>query len=645
MPTVATRLLTVEWVDGIAEYRRRVTDADRDTLPVLRPDAADRADRWAAVLRLRFVPESAPLAPGTRLVVAWGEVAAATGRQFARRTGAACVAAAGLDEVLAAVGAAPSPTHVVVLAAADLLTVAAIGRLSSACRAVGARLGLLCGRDEAALSFAAAKASLRPDPALSGVDVLDAPEHRSAGNLRRLPPDYQESLRRPSLAKLLRTHGEGGHAKLPDVVVCGLLDPVEFPAAPEAGCSRTPRRCKRAEARGASVVFADELTAPIIAFVCCNGFNVAGELYPSPVSMALGMAEGEAGAVLAPVRPLVATDAMVALVQDALAAGRPLGDLVADLNELGARIGQRDAFVLHGDPGALPPAGTPRTPAVPGGASAGDQSAAVLTAVRDRLVLTLTRAVRGRRLLRSIRAWRGDRDDEDLTALATRLDRLEATSVNAVKWAETDPAGESLDRLARAAMLVRLGVAGWDRAMARFLVAARDSVDAFDAGHYDQVLAEVTDGAPCARCATPTEVHRFGRAEPADEARAAVLCRVCGPVSEGRVAGLRLAFPTAPGTATADAELVLTAELTPPAGPLPVESVALHLRFFDKANDVCVHDEARTVPAAPGPVEFRVALPPDLGVDLHSVRLVGLCGFDVAYARARFAGLPGGGRG
>jgi hypothetical protein len=169
------------------------------------------------------------------------------------------------------------------------------------------------------------------------------------------------------------------------------------------------------------------------------------------------------------------------------------------------------------------------------------------------------------------------------------------------------------------------------------LLDVRETIDVYDLGHYDQVLVAAERGEACERCGTPTERHVFGRGEDAGQARVAVLCLACGPVREYRVHGLSL-------TMTADGSrdrLRLRAELTvPPGKPALLHGVHLHLRFFDKARDCCVHEESRTVPAENQTIEFRIDLPQGLSPDLHSVRLIAMNGFDLAYARVRFAHLP-----
>lgn len=640
-----SEVANVRWVSAPDDYTAASTAvAPGDPVPVLLPDRPEQAAAWRSTVDRLYARVRTPGVPGERVVLAWGADAADGARTYANMTAARLVLCEDVADVCAAVRTG-AEQNAVVVAPAALLTVAAVSRISAAAAEAGVAVGFLCGRQLAALSFSVAKALLDVTAGAAGVELFDAPSHRAEENPYTAPAALSAALRETSLIKILRSHGEGGHAKYGGVVVCGLLDPVEFPDAPGQGCTRHPRVCKRAEPSGAEVVFGDEVAAPVVIFLCCNGFNVANELYPSPVSMALAFAEGQVGAVIAPARPLVVPDAMLTTLREDLARGLPLGQVVAELNRICAGLGQPDAFVLIGDPCLTLP-GEHAPPATESSAEAatGDSAArdsARIEELRDWLVLVLRHAARGRRLLRSARSWLGGRAPELLEPPSSRFEHVERLTLYALKWLETHPGGEALRKLGRTTTMIRLGVARWDAEVARLLLQVRDTADAFDIGHYDLVLADVAEGAPCLRCGTPLEVHTYGRGEPDESHRTGYLCRVCGPVAESGSAGPALTVRDIPKVVRGGDGLTLSADLRFPATPRIAVAAQVYLRFFDKARDRCVHEEVRTVLAEDQRVEFDIALPADLGVDLHSIRLAAVSGFDIAYARARVAALPG----
>ncbi|MFE4924866.1 hypothetical protein [Streptomyces sp. NPDC056661] len=564
------------------------------------------------------------------MVICWGTRALAAARIYNNGCAGDLIVCQDLDEVVSAIQTGAG-APVIVVAFAVQLTVAALTRIDDAARSGKSWLGFLCGRDEAGLSFAVAKALRSPRAELTAVDLFDAPAHGSAENMRRLPPDVSGGLRRPALVKIIRSHGEGGHAKLGHTVICGLLDEEEFPGGAERGCTRSPRSCKRAEPMGAEVVFGNEVAAAVVFFLCCNGFSVAGELFPSQVSLALAFAEGTASAVIAPVRPLLAPDELLAQLQRMVSQGGPLGDIVGRLNQLCDRLGQPHAFVLHGDPSlVLPASGT--------GPDEPTDHEEPLDPIRTWLIRALQHASRARRLLRSLHAWSAGRSGDPFDRLTTDLDRVERLALNAFKWAEDEPTGDSRVRLMRNITVLRTMIAKWDRTASQLLLDHRETIDAYDVGHYDQLLIAVERGDVCARCGTPTEWHRFGHGEGPEQARIGVLCLVCGPVREHRASGPVLTMTAAQSI---DHFLRLHATLSFDADMPPLlHGVHVHLRFFDKARDRCVHEESRTVAAEDQTIDFEIPLPADLSGDLHSVRLVATTGFDTAYARVRFGHVP-----
>jgi hypothetical protein len=621
------------WHADAREYAAAAEQCPAGAVPALLPRSERKTALWQQVTADHF-DQPAEAAPGLRLVVAWGTDSHVPATVFAGQSGSRMITCSSADEACHQITGAPE-SYVVLIAAADLLTVAVLARLSAVSGSAGKSLGVLSGRGEPELSFSVAKALLRPKVSLTGIDLFDAPDHRDTANLGRLPPELAAALTKPTLAKILRAHGEGGHAKLPGVVVCGLLDATEFTDYPDAGCRRHPRNCKRADKARSTVLFADELAAPVIAFVCCNGFNVAGELYPSPVSMALSFAEGWTSALIAPVRPLIAPDDMIEVLHHGLAAGTHLGPLVQDLNALSTRIGQRDPFILHGDPYmSLPAQPVPPAPSAP--------DTVAVSEMLDWLVRALRHADRARRVMRSADAWLGGQAEQELARPHTTVNDTERLLLHTMKGAEAGPSAESLRRLQRTLPLIRMRIARWDQDMTRLMLAGREVFDAYDLGHYDQALDEVRPGSPCLRCGTPTEVYVYGAGEGARDQRLAESCWVCGPVSEHRHDGLALRVTESTRAGRSGQSFVLRADVTVPAEQPPlVGSIHLLLRSYDKAKGGCTYEEARLIPAEKQTVEFRFPLPPGLGADLHSVRLSAASGFDIAYARTRFAGLPG----
>lgn len=627
----------IRWLNSLDEYRE-VARSSAGELPVLAPPAREQQLLWDEVLRTLYVPAPEPSAPAG-LVVTCGEELAPLARCFAERRGARLLISDSPEATAEAIEAATEP-GVIVLSLASELKTGTVGSLVSTARRAGKQLGFLSGRTLPGLSFSIAKALMMPRPDLGGIDVFDAVEHRLDHSL---PANHlAERLRRHYLATIIRSHGEGSHAKLPGLTVCGLLDDVEFTEAPSQGCSWAEHRCKRSPVGATDVVFGRELASPVVFFVCCNGFNFAAELYPSPVSISLSLAEGWAAAVIAPLRPLIAPDATFKAIERQLSQGDSLGSIVDLLNDISEQLGQPNAFALHGDPQLrlFAPAAEPEPQPVDDSSQRSRAAQQANTPdIQSWLVRLLRHSERGRRLIRSIGAWLGDEEQGLTGTVTTLLAKIERLAIYILKRAESQNVPNS--DLARATVPIRMLVRQWDSAMAELLLSMRERVDPFDVGHYDQQLVQRQPAQPCRRCGTPLESSVYGRGEAEEEQRVSFLCCVCGPVFEHRGRGLSLEVEESTASGRGGENLLIRARLGAPSGGDPLSgSTEVALRFFDKARNLCVHEVRRTVPTADSMIDYDLPLPEALSPDLHSIRLVAVSGFDIAYARLRFAGLP-----
>ena len=604
---------------------------------MLHPTLEATADRWSKILSAQYTTLKDP-APGVRLVVAWGLAAEAPAQVFASRSGSRVAACERLSDLLKIVEDAPE-RFVVIAALAEQLTAGSLATLSAAFRGAGRSVGYLTGRGPAELSFAVAKALLNPRGDEGSIEVFDAASHRDANNVQSLGDNFEGRLKAPSLVKAMRAHGEGGHAKFPGLVVCGVLESAEFPETSAEGCGQEPRRCKRGGAERPVVLLAHEIRAAVVAFVCCNGFSVAGELYPSPVSMALGLSEGWVGTLIAPIRPLIAPDAIFNTLLERLGQGIQFGPLIDELNAHSSLLHQPDAFVLHGDPySSLPQDAS--LPVQPESVTPSSAAGGSLEGLAEWVAVSLRRSGRARRILSSAEAWLGLDAPPQLSALVQDLDSLERSLLNALKWAGSLPSGDSMQLFQRSCTVMRAAQTGWDRRLLELLLASRETFDAFDLGHYDQAWLAVEPGPACPRCATPTELHLFGSKEAPEDQRVAEACIVCGPLSEGRIQGLRVHIQNIVDASDDSSACVISAQLRVPQGLAISNVVQVRMRLYDKANGGHVADQLMRVPANDSVLEFRCQLPPAFGFDLHSARIVAASGFDLAYARGRYARLP-----
>ncbi|RUU32412.1 hypothetical protein EOC94_02835 [Mesorhizobium sp. M6A.T.Ce.TU.016.01.1.1] len=163
-------------------------------------------------------------------------------------------------------------------------------------------------------------------------------------------------LTEPWHVLIVRGHGDGSHLKAGTAILCGCRERAESVAgiAVADGCRAHPTDpfCKRSRIAGWTAVPASSVAARIVVLLSCNSVATDGALYPSASSIALGILEAGAQAVLGTTRALDFDAALIARVSSALDAGVTIGGIARLLNRELAMSGQAPAYTLLGSPQA-----------------------------------------------------------------------------------------------------------------------------------------------------------------------------------------------------------------------------------------------------------------------------------------------------
>ncbi|HEX9335895.1 MAG TPA: hypothetical protein VF892_08405, partial [Pseudonocardiaceae bacterium] len=348
----------VRWLRGVERYAGHAERLLRDELlPVLVPDSERRHRRWADVLAWYAAvcgePVPAPEGPDN-VVVALDPDA----HPAARVLGAATrrpVRIAGDDDIGRLVRERVRSVVFVGLPAS--LTVRRMHWLAAT---VDRPWGVVTAADPAGLSFVVAKILLarpRPDPAAL-IDMRLSRVRRTGGDGRWTPfePLADDRVARwlyerdwDSLG--LDAHGEGAHVNLGKIVLCGLVDGVETDrdGDPVAGCADDPPRCKRVTSADQRVLALRDVRARELFLASCNGFAVAGDMYPSSLSCVLSAADGFPARVLTTDR-LTMVDHWLAPTLMELAGTASAGRIREFANDIGLRLTGVRPWILFGDP-------------------------------------------------------------------------------------------------------------------------------------------------------------------------------------------------------------------------------------------------------------------------------------------------------
>ncbi|MFE2850120.1 hypothetical protein ACFXJO_03180 [Streptomyces lavendulae] len=615
------------WASTLTAAARLLDEA---TVPVLRPEDTGRAERWADILHTYPTPGLFPSAPPHADVVSLtghedlGElVARALSRPHHVLDPARLQNAAALG---------PDGGSVLVVARSHALTLSVLKPLLDALARQNTLAGFLTGRDDAAITFAAAKL-LAAHPAQAGpasTALLDG----TTGLTHVLTSRHsdQRSTLNDVLAStwgslLVDAHGSAAHASLGSVTLCGLSGPAEH--GPDGtllagGC--TPTTCKTDPAGRTRPLAPHDLRTRVLGLFVCNAITLGkAEQYPSDVSLALDAVEGHPHAVLGLLRGDLDTNGHEPrLTAASLHSGARLGQIAALLDADGHRRGIRGpSAILLGDPEHQlhqpDTAITAPTPAAP----ASVQPLGDAEALRGwRVRLNDAEA-----LEHGLFASLARRPDPDLSACAEEMTSYRQTALETLLAAARTPDRGWEERVEEQSLQwghVVLGILSRTRggAFSRQLTAAR--------AHH-----RTTSWAPasaCGYCRAPREFEHLTSPLGLSDRRA-LRCPKCGPA-------LSLPLTLHP------------LDITVPPALRPGQPAEIHVTFPEQARGlVAVHLRPRSTrrgsydhadrTVAPGRHTITLTPPStDTSLELDRLWVVHADRFHVAYHQQRLPLLP-----
>jgi hypothetical protein len=238
--------------------------------------------------------------------------------------------------------------------------------VEAANRSLFCRWGIICAKDLAGASFVLAKqiGLLSWSPTRDRMESLDEIGNvarvytRRAIRERPFHLQVNSALTKDWRTLLLRVHGEGSHANLRSLVLCGrsATQESDLDGNPICGCAELGDGtvCKRVQRVGVRIARFGDLRAATVCLYSCNGFSVAGELYPSDLSCVISAGEGFPAAMLCNDRPGRADSTILDACARALAQGYSLSDWSILENDRQERLDSDRPWLLFGDPSAQP---------------------------------------------------------------------------------------------------------------------------------------------------------------------------------------------------------------------------------------------------------------------------------------------------
>jgi hypothetical protein len=638
-------------------------------VPLLRPGSRDLASLWEVVLYKLLKLSVLDRLPGTPLRVWCLDEQVSPAASFF-----AWVRGAGAPLPWAAEPAPDSEAgwRSVVFGMAESFTPEAILSIQDR---LGEPHGIVTGPDLPSIWFMAVKIALAAALDVPGeariVELFDELAGAHLWNVGgeevewddrvELWPDRVLRPERDRQGLVLHVHGEGSHANLRELVLCGAPEEGERAGAVRVvgGCSGgAERRCKRGDPMGARVAGFSELPDREVVLLSCSSLSTSGSLFSSDNSAISSLVTGPCTRAVCNDRTVPMNHGDARLVAALWGAGLNLWDLVALLNERELHRRGVAPWLLVGEPPAETWARTDEPVVLARGLCI--HPCAEGEAV---IMLDADHAWRGRTQLVVLgpreAGWFGAVGELEAlsTSVGAVLCKASALSIFAASVGWSAGASELAAMVRASSALVRRSEeARRDGYLPVQLKAATASLELLESALGREVVRHISkellgaglekallagcvshgdlpDGA-CPRCRRSTRREHFtvlvgGRT------RVAETCPVCGPVAIG---------PEIPSLATVAEARVnphvdehLTIELwLEGGGPDVAGWVAVGVQ--NKARGEQVWEAVVAVGAEPS--SLSVPLAGLVEPDLHTLRLVACVGLELHFRRLRVASVP-----
>lgn len=351
-------------------------------IPILRPPEAPRLQRWKQILSWygahsvgrpagssdnTTAAAEAPADSSRHLIAALDDEAAVVGSVLAAVDRRPLIRCTDLSH-LTTRASDPDVRSLLILARPSQLKNRALLELAAS---LSVPWGIITGRDLAALSFAVAKSlAARPRSRLPRLH-LDAiarrkwfwPRGGCSTSTRNGSLDADTTLKTLRSSNWdtvsIHCHGDGAHANFNSVVLCGVADQREIGVDGWIGGCEVRNgysRCKRVHNEQRRPFRFGDVRARRMCLFTCNGFSVAGDVYPSDASFILSAVEGYSSAVLTTDRRLPFDPWLFSAVPALLERDDCLGRLALVLNDLNLWTEGARPYLLYGDPADAYPA-------------------------------------------------------------------------------------------------------------------------------------------------------------------------------------------------------------------------------------------------------------------------------------------------
>jgi hypothetical protein len=342
--------MTIEKMSQLGLVARRRID-------LIRPDDHHRYQNWNDILSAygHALPRRMPVASKSHFVVAWAGEFSAAAADYADTVERPFREIVSLDDI-----PFDAAASVFVIGEADRFDEATLFELSRRARKPW---GFVSSLDRAGLSFAlnkclaASRATWRESLVAHYVDDVAAVVDDNA-NFQTMHGVSQRSdllfRQQPWDAIFIHAHGEPGHARCGNTILCGVQAGGEHAAGcfVSHGCRNVQGKvdCKRGRACGMDAARYGDLRCRLLFLDTCCGMSLGGELFPSDLSSALSVSAGFPAYFISTIAAVEGISCGALVLAQRLASNVSAGTLAWLLNDIRERQMGMRPFVLFGDP-------------------------------------------------------------------------------------------------------------------------------------------------------------------------------------------------------------------------------------------------------------------------------------------------------
>ncbi|MGE7308094.1 hypothetical protein ACQKJG_30280 [Priestia megaterium] len=361
----------ISWIKNSTEYYSYINS---DVVPVLTPNNTKRKSRWTKVLDFHGVKQvdnvvnnqydelsyltihdlqSSKVLTENWVVLLNKDFLPAV-YFFSQKTNRSLIVIDSLEELIEIISY-KTPKSILIIDKYQSFTIKILKEISNSIynKSINIRWGIATAKDIEGISFVITKFLISGNiqGSTGTLDILNKRIVNVKEGINYSTNSIKQAVNNTWENLIIAAHGEGAHANLESVVLCGLSEEIEKDLNGNyihKGCNL--EKCKRAQSKNVESMPVYQLKIKNCLFLSCNGFSVAGDLYPSDLSFVLSAAEGYVTNIITTTETQSFNPDIVEIFHYMIQNEMNMSDIVNIHNDIQKNFKNNYPFVLFGDP-------------------------------------------------------------------------------------------------------------------------------------------------------------------------------------------------------------------------------------------------------------------------------------------------------